>query len=356
MKLTFRIKNEKQVKKLKKKDKDQKFLFLNNKKETKKKKQKGKRTKPEPEKRKWNPDQEIVVGVRRVEQKTSPKETEKKEKQKKKKTKKVQKAPTTTKKKIKKQDKIRNIQQEKRKKRMKSFLKWIILITVVIGLFVFFLFSPIFNIQTRTVENNSIVSSEEIIQLSGIQIGENLFSIPTLKVKNNIKKNAYIEDIEIKRKLPNEIVIQVKERKPTYVLEKEGKYAYINNQGYILEISDHKPNLPVITSYQTTNFETGKRLVVEDLEKMEVVLKIVENAKANGIADLITQIDIKDITDIVLNMEAEGKTIYIGDATDINTKVLLLKKCLEGEKGKSGEIFLDGKINKTNEAVFREKV
>lgn len=354
--MTFRIKNEKQVKKLKKKDKDQEFLFLNQK-ETKKKKQKGKRTKPEPEKRKWNPDQEIVIGVRRVDQKTPQKETEKKqEKKKKKKSKKVQKTPTTAQKKIKKQDKIKNIQQEKRKKRMKSFLKWIILITIVIGSFVFFLFSPIFNIQTRTVENNSIVSSEEIIQLSGIQIGENLFSIPNLKVKNNIKKNAYIEDIEIKRKIPNEIVIQVKERKPTYVLEKEGKYAYINNQGYILEISDHKPNLPVIISYQTTDFETGKRLVVEDLEKMEVVLKIVENAKVNGIADLITQIDIKDITDIVLTMEEEGKTIYIGDATDINTKVLLLKKCLEGEKGKSGEIFLDGKINKTNEAVFREKV
>ena len=117
-----------------------------------------------------------------------------------------------------------------------------------------------------------------------------------------------------------------------------------------------KLNLPIIKSYKTVEIVPGQRLIVEDLEKLETVLKIMENAKANEISDLITQIDINDGSDIVLYLESEGKTVYIGDATDINTKILLLKKCLEGEQGKIGDIFLDGKINKTNEAVFREKV
>ena len=240
---------------------------------------------------------------------------------------------------------------------MKSFLKWIIIITVVIGAIVVFLTSPLFNIKSIKVENNSIIIADEIISLSGIKEGENLFKINKFIIKNNVKKNPYIEDIEIKRELPDGIVINVKERVPTYLLEVEdSKYAYINNQGYILEISSMKLNLPIIKSYKTTEMVPGQRLIVEDLEKLETVLKIMENAKANEISDLITQIDINDGSDIILYLESEGKTVYIGDATDINTKILLLKKCLEGEKGKIGDIFLNGKINKTNEAVFREKV
>ena len=328
---------------MKRNNNNDEFLFLNPDKKSENKKSKKNNKKKE---NIIEYDNEIVVGVKKIN--TEDNNTKKKDKKKGKSKKKIKNSNNK---------KITDIKQTKNKKRMKSFLKWIIIITVIIASIIFLLTSPLFNIKYIRVENNNIVTSEEIIYLSGIREGENLFKVNKFITKSNIKKNTYIEDVEIKRELPYGIVINVKERVPTYLLEVENsKYAYINNQGYILEISSMKLNLPIIKSYKTTEIIPGQRLIVEDLEKLEIVLKIMENAKLNEISDLITQIDINDATNIILYLEGEGKTVYIGDATNINTKILLLKKCLEGEKGKIGDIFLDDKINKTNEAVFREKV
>ena len=40
-------------------------------------------------------------------------------------------------------------------------------------------------------------------------------------------------------------------------------------------------------------------------------------------------------------MDSEGKKIYLGDAIDLNTKILPLAEILNQTSGKSGEIFLN---------------
>ena len=105
----------------------------------------------------------------------------------------------------------------------------------------------------------------------------------------------------------------------------EQKYAYINNQGYILEINDKPINVPQITSYKTQNIENATRLDNEDLEKIEIVLKIMEIANANQIGELITQIDIENKSNIILKMAGEKKTIYVGDARRYKYKNTLYK-------------------------------
>ena len=62
------------------------------------------------------------------------------------------------------------------------------------------------------------------------------------------------------------------------MLALENQYAYINNQGYILEISDVKIEVPTITGYVTENLEEGKRLIEADLEKLDTVIQIIKTA------------------------------------------------------------------------------
>lgn len=246
---------------------------------------------------------------------------------------------------------------EKKKKRIIFFIKCIVIITILIGIAVFLLLSPLFNILDIKVENNNKIRQGEIIELSGINLGDNLFLINSTATSNRIKKNPYIESVKLERNLPDTIIIKVKERKPTYAINLgESGYAYINNQGYILEINPENINLPLITSYTTEEIVPGNRLNNEDLEKLEVVLKVMEIANGNQMGDLITSIDIKDKKNIILRLEGEKKTIYIGDGSDINTKMLYIKATLEDEKGVEGELFMDGKTNKEGEFLFREKV
>ena len=217
--------------------------------------------------------------------------------------------------------------------------------------------SPIFNIENIEIEGNSILSNEKIISLSEIHIDENIFRINKMLVKEKIKSNAYVESVEISRKLPNTIQIQIKERKVKYMLEYADGYVYVNSQGYMIDISKDKKEVPIIIGYSTENTDIaiGNRLKNEDLKGIEMANKIVEVANSNEITSLITKIDISNSKNYTLILETEGKKIYLGDCTDLTTRIARAKAIIEKTAGKEGEIFLDGNTS-TENPRFKENV
>lgn len=92
--------------------------------------------------------------------------------------------------------------------------------------------SPFFNIKNIEIVGNQKLTNEEIISLSQVQKDENTFKLVKSKVQKNIKQNAYVENVKIKRNLPDTITIEIEERTPTYMITFANAYAYINNQGY----------------------------------------------------------------------------------------------------------------------------
>ena len=157
-------------------------------------------------------------------------------------TKKIKKIKNKNKKK-KKEEKRRKLTKQERKrkkriKRIKFFLKLFLLIAIIVGGSVFAFTSPIFNIKDIKVINNNQITSDTIISLSGLKTEENIFKFYKNDVVNKIKENPYIDSVEVHRKLPSAIEIDVTERVPAFSVDYMGKYAYINTQGYILEISE----------------------------------------------------------------------------------------------------------------------
>lgn len=270
----------------------------------------------------------------------------------------------TNKNKIKKEQEKRKelnkkeIKKRKRIKKIKFVLKIVILIAVIAGGTAFALISPIFNIKDIQVINNSQVNSDTIVSLSGIKTGQNIFRFLKSKSIEKIKENPYIENIKIHRKLPSTIQIDVEERTPTYSIDYVGKYALINNQGYILEIVEDNRGLPIILNSITAQEEisAGQRLKDEDLEKLGDILKIMSSAKDNNLDTQVTNIDIKDKNNYSIYLEQEKKTIHLGDTSNLSNKMLYILAIIEQEKDKAGDIFVNGDLNNKFQPYFREKV
>ena len=243
----------------------------------------------------------------------------------------------------------------KKKKRIKLMLKFTALLIIIIAGIIFALVSPIFNIKEIDVSNNEQIKTETIVSLSQLNLGQNIFKFNKNKVNKNIKTNAYIESVEIKRKLPNKVQIQIEERKQEYNVEFLNGYAYINNQGYILQISEEKQALPTIQGISTPDEQIveGNRLNSEDLEKLEVIIQIMNICKNYELDSKITNIDISTKDEYTLYLEEEKKTIYLGDKSKLSDKMLLVQVIIENTKGKEGEIFVNEDLNKPR---FREKV
>ena len=259
----------------------------------------------------FNFDNEIVIGVTKLPEPKKPKKKKqnKKQKQAKQTNKKEKQSPKSGQatKITKKPNKKIDLKKEKRKKRLLTFLKAIIIITVIIGGLLAFMLSPLFKIENIQVNGISKITSSEAIGLSEIHEGENLFLINKNSIINKLKQNPYIEDVTIKKSLPSTIIIEITERKATYCLKYAEQYVYINNQGYFLETASQTGNLPEIKSYRTNEdqIQVGGRLGQEDLELLGTILKIMESANNNGIGNLITSIDIANKNDIILRIESE---------------------------------------------------
>ena len=245
----------------------------------------------------------------------------------------------------------------KKRKLILKIIRTIILIGILIGTLIYILLSPLFNIKDVTVTGNNKLSKEEIISLSEIRTEENIFKTSKNDIKNRIKTNPYVENVKIRRKLPDKVEIIVVERVATYMLPFANSYVYINNQGYMLEITSPKANLPIITGFSTPeeNLHEGERLLSEDLVKLGEVLQIIESANANGIQELITKIDISNRQDYTIMLEKEKKLVHMGDVSNLSTKMSYINKIIQDEAGIEGEIFVNTDLTNKG-AVFREKV
>lgn len=255
-------------------------------------------------------------------------------------------------KKQKKANKKRKLTQ-KGKKRLK-IIKWtsiIILFTILIAMI---MFSQLFNIKGIIVVGNNKVNEQEIISLSYLKTEENMFKTMKIKSINNIKTNPYIEDVKISKKLNGTVEIIVTERIATYLIELNNGYAYMNNQGYIMEISGIKEELPILRGITTEieNIVPGSRLNIEDLKKLDVVIQIMKTAEEKNISKLITSIDISDEKNYILNLQEEQKTIHFGDKTKIYEKILWIEYAIQENKETEGILF----VKNIEKPYFRSKV
>ncbi len=246
----------------------------------------------------------------------------------------------------------------RKKKRIKKVIKTLLLLAIIIGGICFALISPIFNIEDIKVNGNEQINADTIVSLSQLQVGQNIFKFYKEKVINDIKTNAYVENVKIKRKIPNKIEITIEERKQDYNVEFLNGYAYINNQGYILEISEQKLDLPVIKGISTPQEQIveGNRLNDVDLEKLETVIQIMNICKSYDLDKKVSSIDITDSNDYIMEMDEEKKIVHLGNNSNLSNKMLYVPAILAENQGKEGTIYLNGDINGDFKPRFREKV
>ena len=244
------------------------------------------------------------------------------------------------------------------KRKKNKIPKILFSILIIIGILICILMTPIFDVKQISVKGNEQISTPQIISLSQIKNGENIIKYKKNQIVKNIKENPYIKTVNIKKKYPNSIEISVTERNVRLMIQLLSSYAYTDSQGYILEISQEKKDVPILKGIATNENDIlpGKRLEIKDLEKLGDVLKILEAVNEINIQSNITYIDISDDNNYIIYIEKEKKTIYLGDVKNLNNKMLYLKKILEKEAEYEGEIFLNGNLNEGFNPYFREKV
>ncbi len=209
---------------------------------------------------------------------------------------------------------IRKRKKARNRKRFALFLVFLIGILILLSLK-----TDYFYIKKIIVENNKIVSGEEIVAKSGITEQSNILYINTKQIKKDILESSYIQEVSVERKLPNTLVISVIEREAKYHLNFNEKIFIFDKDLNILEIRGDNPlGLPEIKGLNLDNKGPGDK--GSDSERIRAfVAKYTELMTRTDTPLPISQIDLTDTLNIKLIVNA--MTIKIGDEDGLERKL-----------------------------------
>ena len=79
--------------------------------------------------------------------------------------------------------------------------------------------SPYFNISDISIVGNVNLKREDILSLSGINVGQSIFSVKTNDIYKCLKDNFWIKDVSVRKELPDKFSIKINERVPVAILK-----------------------------------------------------------------------------------------------------------------------------------------
>ncbi|WP_434564295.1 FtsQ-type POTRA domain-containing protein [Thermoanaerobacterium thermosaccharolyticum] len=151
---------------------------------------------------------------------------------------------------------------ERKQFRLKRRFGILIFVLFIIALILYIVVfrSSVFNVKEIYVYGAKTVEKNDIIKMSGIEIGSNIFKINKSKVLNSIEKDPYIKDAFVKILYPSKVEIKVDERKVAAQLNYKNKYLYIDTDCVAVELGDYNDKLPVIEGISITKFDIGSNV------------------------------------------------------------------------------------------------
>lgn len=94
--------------------------------------------------------------------------------------------------------------------------------------------SDFFTTRHIDIAGNVRLSREMVLQYGGLSEGDNSLGISIADVERNLRDTPWVEEVSVKRLLPDRFVIKLKERMPSFWIHKDGGLFYANELGEVI--------------------------------------------------------------------------------------------------------------------------
>ncbi len=231
----------------------------------------------------------------------------------------------------------------RRRRRRRNLSLYYLMIFAISALVLFILSRTVlFRINEFEISGNKRYSAAQILGAGNLATGKNMYNINTDKTERRIMESLiYIENISVRRKLPDKMIITVEEAEPFACCRYEGaRYAVISRSGRYLETEQASPKTELIQIYglDLTGVGLGEQFASKDPNKISILFDLL-NAIDKTCPGLISYIDITDRTDILLGYDSRID-VEFGSSLDYEYKLRYIKAIADKlDPGVTGRII-----------------
>jgi len=124
--------------------------------------------------------------------------------------------------------------------------------------------NPRYGLRHIVVDAKGGVQRKQVVAASGLALGRNVMTVDLAGVERNIERLPYVASAQVRRELPDRIVITVTERMPIARISDDLKLPlYVDRDGVTIKPMANealRANLPEIVGTRFTGVEPGQRL------------------------------------------------------------------------------------------------
>ena len=167
-------------------------------------------------------------------------------------------------------------------------------------LVVLFLVSPTFIIDEIHISGNELVSTDDIMDMLGIDGTTSLVFFNIYTAGRNILQNFYISDIAFRRELPNTLHVYITERRPiAYVEHLPGVFLLLDDDGFVIEVKDQMTErLPLLTGLGVARFQLGQRIQIPTATAFNAIVHYALLLDHHGLIERIAYVNVSDTNNI----------------------------------------------------------
>lgn len=249
----------------------------------------------------------------------------------------------------------------KKGKRRISKLKVALLISLILlilaGITTTLMLTVFFNVNTIKVVGRSIYSEQEIIDASGITVGDNILRMSSDAITKNVTESLpYIKTVKLNKSLPDAVGIEVTPATESMVFETSDGMFVVDADYKILRSTNERPeNLLRVKGIASEKFLLGNTVAFSENHQRDVLKDIIGLCNAKGF-DLLL-VDVESLVDIkfVIN----GRLyIKLGSYTEMGSKFNHLEAMLKsvGNDVSASVSLVDWSIDNKNAVLKYEDI
>ena len=156
-----------------------------------------------------------------------------------------------------------------------------------------------FRMDHIVVSGSERYSEQEVLEASGLATGGNLYFLDKFDVKERIfAQLPYVEEVKINRKLPDTLLIEVRECKAVAGVGSEEDAWLISEQGKLLEETALPEGFPLLTGVAPVDPVPSRQMDLGEAAAYRslVALTLLRESGARGMRENIGTIDLADET------------------------------------------------------------
>lgn len=149
-------------------------------------------------------------------------------------------------------------------------------------------YSPLFTLQRVALHGNTYLDEEDILTSGRLHKGEPLFQLETDEVTQNLMKDLRIESVVVRRRVPDTLEVELKERMPVATVACEYGYLDFDRQGKVIGSykSLHKMSIPLITGIKMHDMYIGDDNKDERVTKVLMFLSQLDAESLNHLSEV----------------------------------------------------------------------